>query len=422
MNRIFAIKPVYMKSKQLTQLLLPFLLIGFNNVFAQTNQWDNATHKTPVMGWNSWNHFHVGITEDIIKAQADAMVSSGMKAAGYQFINIDDGYFGGRDAKGKLLYHTKRFPHGMKALSDYIHGKGLKAGIYSDAGINTCGSYWDKDTISAGAGLFGHEQEDLDILLREWNYDFIKVDWCGGQWLGLDEEETYTRIGRLIRQIRPGAIYNVCRWQFPGKWVTNVGDSWRISGDISNRFESILKIIDLNADLWPYAGPGHVNDMDMLQVGRGMSYEEDKTHFSMWCMMASPLLAGNDLTKMSEPTIAILTNKEMIAVDQDRLVYQARRLTDLGEQEVWARPLISTMSGQVAVALLNRSEKEAGIAFNLKDVGINADKGYSMRDLWRKKNYALSNAQQVFMTVPPHGVVVLKITGAMLPFNVFQYK
>ena len=376
--------------------------------------------KTPIMGWASWNNFRVNINEEIIKSQADYMVATGMQDAGYSYINIDDGFFGGRDENGHLMVHPERFPAGMKVLSDYIHSKGLKAGIYTDAGINTCASYWDKDSIGVGVGLFGHDEQDLTTMLLDWNYDFIKVDWCGGDWLGLDEQIRYTEIGNFIRKIRPDVVYNVCRWQFPGKWVTQVADSWRISGDISNEFSSILHIIDLNADLWRYVTPGRVNDMDMLQVGRGMSYDEDKAHFSMWCMMNSPLLAGNDLRHMSDETLEILTNKEVIALNQDPLVYQARRLIDNGDLEVWAKPLISTMSGKVAVALLNRSDKKATISFDLKQVGIDSGKGYSMRDLWEKKNYASSTNKEVNFQVPAHGVVVLTIEGVSLPFNVFQ--
>ncbi len=378
--------------------------------------------QTPIMGWSSWNNFHTEINEDIIKGQADFMVSSGMADVGYSYVNIDDGFFGGRNSKGDLLVHKERFPNGMKVIADYIHSKGLKAGIYSDAGINTCGSQWDKDTISVGSGLMGHDRKDLKLMLNDWNYDFIKIDWCGGEWLGLDEETRYTQIANIIKEVKPNTVYNICRWEFPGNWALNIADSWRISGDITNEFHSILHIIDLNADLWKYASPGHVNDMDMLQVGRGMSYEEDKTHFTMWCMMNSPLLAGNDLRHMTKETIDILTNKEIIALNQDPLVYQARRLVDTGDLEVWAKPLMSTMSGKVAVTLLNRSDKTATMTFDLKTVGIDASKGYKYRDLWAKKD--VENAQKETLTfeVPKHGVVVLTIDGTSKPFNVFQNK
>ena len=379
-------------------------------------------HKTPLMGWASWNNFRVEINENIIKAQADAMVSSGLKDAGYNFINTDDGFYGGRDAKGNLLVHPVRFPSGMKSLAEYIHAKGLYAGIYSDAGINTCASFWDKDTIGAGMGLYGHEVQDLTLYLKDWDYDFIKVDWCGGQWMGLDEQVQYTHLANLARSIKPSVIFNICRWEFPGTWATQVADSWRISGDIDNKFHSILAIIDLNADLWKYASYGHYNDMDMLQVGRGMTYEEDKAHFSMWAIMHSPLLLGNDLTKLSKETLGIITNKEIIALNQSDYVYQARRMVDYGDLEVWAKPLIDSMSGEVAVALLNRSNKAQPIHFTLDQVGLKAAAGYTMKDLWSKKEVKTSKDTKVVYEVPAHGVVVLKIKGTSIPYNVFQYK
>lgn len=378
--------------------------------------------QTPIMGWSSWNHFHVNINEATIKSQADLMVSTGMKDAGYSYINIDDGYFGGRDTAGNLLAHPVRFPNGMRNVSDYIHSRGLKAGIYSDAGINTCASHWDKDTIGSGMGLFGHEAGDLQRMLVDWNFDFIKVDWCGGEWLDLNEEVRYTLIGNLIRKIRPDVVYNVCRWKFPGDWVVPLADSWRISGDITNTFESVMRIMDLNANLWKYASPGHVNDMDMLQVGRGMTYEEDKTHFSIWCMLNSPLLAGNDLRNMSAETIGILTNKEVIALNQDPLLYQARRIVDNGELEIWAKPLISTMSGKVAIVLLNGSTQKSTISFRPDSLGLQTRYGYTMRDLWTKRGYQISYEKEKSFSVAPHGVVVLKLEGVARPFNIFQYK
>lgn len=387
---------------------------------AKDNTATNTRPKTPIMGWASWNTFRNDINEEKIKAQADAMVFTGMKAAGYQYLNIDDGFFGGRDEDGKLLVHPKRFPNGMAKMADYIHSKGLKAGIYSDSGINTCASYWDKDPSGVGVGLYHHDKQDLTLMLDDWGYDFIKIDWCGGDWLGLDEQVRYTQIGKLIREINPAVVYNICRWEFPGKWAVSLADSWRISGDIDNTFESILRIIDLNADLWRYSSPGHVNDMDMLQVGRGMTYEEDKAHFTMWSMMNSPLLAGNDLTKMSKETLKILTNKEIIALNQDPLVYQARRLKDDGDTEVWAKPLISTTSGKVAVALLNRSTKPKTIHFKLDTVSIDSEKGYTVRDLWKKKDYKRSLKDELSFTVPAHGVMALKITGSSLAYNIFQ--
>jgi hypothetical protein len=259
-------------------------------------------------------------------------------------------------------------------------------------------------------------------MLKEWGYDFIKIDWCGGQWLDLDEETRYTLLGKMIRSIRPDVVYNICRWEFPGKWALTTADSWRISGDITNTFESVMHIVDRNADLWKYSGPGHVNDMDMLQVGRGMSYEENKTHFSMWCMLNSPLLAGNDLTKMSDETLEILTNKELISINQDPLVYQARKLEDHGDLELWTRPLGSTMSGRVAVALLNRSDKNQTMTLELEKVAIIPGEGYVVKDCWEHTTSSGMTQPTLSYEIPPHGVVVLKIEGTNPPFNVFQFE
>lgn len=404
---------------------LLFALLMMSSNMQATNQDKTPKElrpKTPIMGWASWNNYRVEINEDIIKSQADAMVSSGLKEVGYNFINTDDGFYGGRDKEGNLLVHPVRFPNGMKSLAAYIHSKGLNAGIYSDAGINTCASFWDKDTIGTGMGLYGHEVQDLTLYLKDWDYDFIKIDWCGGEWMGLDEEVQYTHIANLARSIKPSVIFNICRWEFPGTWATQVADSWRISGDIDNNFSSILAIIDLNADLWKYASYGHYNDMDMLQVGRGMSYEEDKAHFSMWAMMHSPLLLGNDLTQLSDETLEIITNKDIIALNQSNYVYQARRLVDYGDLEVWAKPLIDSMSGEVAVALLNRSTEPQPISFALEQVGLDAAASYTITDLWSKETYDAAINPNVVREVPAHGVVVLKIKGTSIPFNVFQYK
>lgn len=370
--------------------------------------------KSPIMGWSSWNNFRINISEEMIREQADAMASNGMKEAGYQFINIDDGYFGGRDRDGRLISHPEKFPSGMKALATYIHSKDLKAGIYTDAGKNTCASIWDDDEYGFGAGLFGHEKRDLKQMLIEWDYDFIKIDWCGGEKLGLDEKETYTKLSKIIYDLKPNCIYNVCRWKFPGEWVVDIADSWRISGDIRAKFESILHIIDINADLWKYSGPGHFNDMDMLQVGRGMTYEEDKAHFTMWCMMNSPLLAGNDLRNMSDETLGILTNEEVIALNQDELCYQARRIRQENNIGLWYKKLKSKNSGQVAIALLNRSKKEQNITFYLEEVGINPDEGYIIRDLWKHSNTDKLQQKKLKYKISGHSVIALKILGTSL--------
>jgi hypothetical protein len=357
------------------------------------------------MGWSSWNHFRVKIDENMIRQQADALVSSGMYDAGYRFINIDDGYFGGRDSTGKLYTDQKKFPSGMKALADYIHSKGLKAGIYTDAGNNTCGSIYDKDSLGIGVGIYGHVQEDCNLFFREWGYDFLKVDWCGGEKQKLEEEKEYTRIIDAVKAINNDIVFNVCRWKFPGEWVIKKADSWRISGDIQDKFSSILSIIDLDAGLHKYASAGHYNDMDMLQVGRGMTYDEDKTHFSMWCMLNSPLLAGNDLRTMTKQTIAILTNKEVIALNQDQGFAQAVRILKEGDIEVWVK-LLGNKGKEKAIAIMNRGEEEKAFTFAADKLGIS--KKYKLRDLWLHKDLGEVGNSKNF-SIPRHGIIVLKI-------------
>lgn len=399
------------------------MMVGLSAAQPSYAQQTPAKPKTPIMGWSSWNHFRINISEKLIKEQADAMVQHGLKDAGYQFINIDDGFFGGRDKAGNMVFHPTRFPNGIKVVADYIHSKGLKAGIYAEAGINSCASIYDKDTIGSTFGLFGHDEKDLTLLLKTCGFDFLKVDWCGAQVMNLDEELRYTQISNWIKSIKPEVIYNICRWQFPGKWAPLVADSWRISADIDNDFQSILNIINLNANLWPYASPGHFNDMDMLQVGRGMTYEEDKSHFSMWCMMNSPLLLGNDLRTISKKTLSIVTNKELIDLNQDPLCYQARKLQDTLGIQTWAKPLgSSTSSGKVAVALLNTNDKTTFVTLDVNSIGISVKDGYTIRDLWKHENLLPRESGRYTFTVPSHGVVVLVVEGAGIPFNVFEKK
>lgn len=380
-----------------TFLCIAFLLSA-NLLFSQKP-------RPPIMGWSSWNEFHVNIDEKMIREQADFMISTGLYHAGYRFINIDDGYFGGRDTNGNLFANPAKFPNGMKALADYIHSKGLKAGIYTDAGKNTCGSIYDKDSLGIGVGIDGHIARDCNSFFKVWGYDFLKVDWCGADIQKLDEETEYTKIINAVRAIDSNIVFNICRWKFPGSWAINKADSWRISNDIQANFSSILHIIDLNANLYQYASAGHYNDMDMLQAGRGMSYNEDKTHFSMWCMLNSPLLAGNDLRNMSNQTIEILTNKELIALNQDEGFVQARRMQTVGEIEVWVKPL-GNKHKEKAVAMMNRGAIEKSFTISAKELGI--AKKSKLRDLWLHKNIGKMGSKKTF-TIPGHGIVVIKI-------------
>ncbi|WP_028298506.1 glycoside hydrolase family 27 protein [Olivibacter sitiensis] len=362
--------------------------------------------KPPIMGWSSWNNFRIDINEKLIREQADALISTGLYDAGYRYINIDDGYFWGRDSIGNLLTDTIKFPSGMRHLVEYIHNKGLKAGIYTDAGENTCGSIYDNDKNGIGVGIYGHIEQDTRLFFKDWGFNFLKVDWCGGEQMNLSEEEEYTKIIDAVKSIDSSIVFNICRWQFPGEWALKKADSWRISQDIRENFKSILAIIDINRDLYKYASPGHYNDMDMLQVGRGMSYEEDKTHFSMWCMLNSPLLAGNDLRNMSTETIQILTNKELISIHQDPALQQAKCISAEGGIEIWEKTLFSEKGKTTAIAIMNRNEEK--VKYQVSPKKLNAGRTCMIRDLWLHKDLGELGKERS-LVLPAHGIIVLKI-------------
>ena len=270
-----------------------FLTLAFglcSGIFAQ----NTTVFESPIMGWSSWNTYRVHINDTLIIRQADAMVQKGLKEVGYSYVNIDDGFFGWRDEKGVMQTHPERFPNGLKGVADHIHSLGLKAGIYSDAGSNTCGSIWDKDMNGIGSGLYGHEFQDATLYFKEWGFDFIKIDYCGaGQELNLEEEKRYTEIRQAIDNLGCGHVsINICRWAFPGTWARNLARSWRISADIRPEWGSVKYIINKNLYLSAYAGEGHYNDMDMLEIGRGLKPEEEEVHFGMWCIMSSTLLVA----------------------------------------------------------------------------------------------------------------------------------
>lgn len=373
--------------------------------------------KIPIMGWASWNCFRTNISEEILKEQADALVSTGLAECGYTYFNMDDGFFGGRGADGKVKIHPERFPRGIKVIADYAHSLGLKAGTYAEGGDRTCGFYYDNEGGNGNCvGLYGHEEQDLRMYLQEFGFDFIKVDWCGGLRMGLDEKTQYTKIGNIIDDIRNETgreiVYNVCRWQFPGEWVVDVADSWRTGADIQPEFSSVLHQIDNIKPLAKYCGPGHVNDLDMMQMGNGLSEEEEKTHFTMWCMMSTPLMIGCDLTKISEYTLHILKNKEMIAIDQDEACQQAyltkQELSKNGQVlgEIWVKNLESIHSAKKAAAFLNRSEEVMIMNVCTTELGLKGDI-LSVRDVWKHENLKPEDTFEI--QVPPHGVVVYVI-------------
>lgn len=396
-------------------------------IAAQAQVTNKQIKKTisPMMGWASWNQFGANINEDIIKKQADAMVASGLAAAGFRYINIDDGFFNKRYADGTLRIDSIKFPHGMKSLVDYIHSKGLKAGFYSEAGENTCGFQWSGQTGGEGGGMYHHDQQDADLFFKTWGFDFLKVDYCGGLKLKLDEKTRYTAIRQAIdKSGRTDINFNVCRWQFPGTWVTSIADSWRMSHDINYvpgskpNWKSIIDIINLNKYLAPYASPGHYNDMDMLEVGRGMTATEDKSHFSMWCILSSPLALGNDMPKMSEETREILTNPEVLAINQDASGLQAQLLFEKDSLQVWAKHLNGSQSKEFAVALLNQGITPANISIRWKDLNIVGKA--KVRDLWTRRDLGVMDSLYT-ASVAGHGVSLIKVTAKQTkPKEVFE--
>jgi hypothetical protein len=368
-------------------------------------------NNLPLMGWSSWNANRVHINEALIKETADSIVSLGLKNYGYSWVNIDDGYFNGRDGNGNLQVNSK-FPNGMKVVSDYIHSKGLKAGIYSDAGQNTCASIHEGDDSGRNSCLYGHEEQDLRLFFNTWNYDFIKVDYCGGIELGLNEQTAYSNVGNIIKNLETefgrDLHYNICRWSFPGTWAASVADSWRISGDIWDNFASLAEIIDLNTYLAPYCSKGHFNDMDMLQVGRGLSVEEEKTHFAMWSIMNSPLVIGCNFRDIRPSTVEILKNAEIIAVNQDSLCLQAEVVASNGKTKVFAKT-IEQLHGKVrAVALYNPTYMQKNIRVNFADIHLSSTA--KVRDLWQHAD--LGEFTDFYETiVPAHGTAILRIEG-----------
>lgn len=390
-----------MKKHLIAWGLLPFLFLS--DIYGQ------KVIDLPVMGWSSWNTYHVDISETLIKEQADALIKHGLKEAGYLYINIDDGFFGHRDDTGKMHAHPKRFPNGMKVVSDYIHSLGLKAGIYSDAGDNTCGSIYDNDANGVGAGLYGHEQQDMDLYFREWNYDFIKIDYCGGRDLGLDEEKRYSTICQAIANTgRTDVSINICRWAFPGTWAKKLARSWRISTDIRPRWGTIKSIIEKNLYLSAYAGDGHYNDMDMLEIARGLNTNEEEAHFGMWCIMSSPLLIGCDMNNIPEPSMRLLKNKELIALNQNPLGLQAYVVQHENTGYVLAKDIEQKRGLTRAIALYNPSDSicDFVVPFELLELTGNI----KVRDLIKHKDLGIMKGE-IRQIVQPHSAMIWKIEG-----------
>jgi len=360
---------------------------------------DNGLVRTPPMGWNSWNKFRGKVDDASVRGMADAMVSSGMKDAGYVYINIDDTWEGERDEKGNIQ-SNKKFPD-MKALADYVHSKGLKLGIYSSPGPNTCAGY---------EGSYGHEEQDARTYAA-WGIDYLKYDWCGARNLYTDEEmqAVYQKMGDALLATGRPIVYSLCQYgrNEVWKWGADVGGNlWRTTGDIGDRWESMSRIGFSQDEHAPYAGPGHWNDPDMLEIGNGgMTDTEYKTHMSLWSILAAPLIAGNDLRSMTPSIHDILTNREVIAVNQDPEGKQGRRLSKSGDQEIWVRQLTK---GAQAVALFNRADDEAKITIRWSDLGFKKAPGH-VRDLWAHSDLKAQDTEYS-TKVPGHGVVMLKVS------------
>lgn len=364
----------------------------------------------PTMGWSSWNTFALDINEKVIMEQADAMVKTGLDKVGYKYVNIDDGYWDGRDEKGNLRLNTKLFPRGMRFLTDYIHKKGLKAGIYSDAGDNTCGSAGGKHAWGKGVGFAGHDQTDCNLYFNDWNFDFIKVDYCGGMHLKLDEQKRYTEISNAIKATkRPDAQFNICRWAYPGTWASEVATSWRTTGDINSSWKSLKAIILENRYLSAFTGGGHYNDMDMLEIGRTLSHDEEITHMVMWCELSSPLLIGCDLTKISDFSLNLMKNKELIAVNQDKLGLSAPIVQREGDVYVFAKDMKELHGSQRAIAVCNLSDEAKVISIDMATVDFLGT--VKVRDAVAQKTLSdVSSTMSV--EIPAHGSRMLIMTGA----------
>ncbi|HLV85847.1 MAG TPA: alpha-galactosidase [Candidatus Sulfotelmatobacter sp.] len=373
---------------------------------------DNGLAQTPPMGWNSWATYELKIDEGLIRATADAMVSHAMKAAGYQYVIVDAGWKAkNRDAEGRLRADPDKFPSGIKALADYVHNKGLKFGLYTDAGTEDC--------VSGAPGSRGFEEKDASSF-AEWGVDYMKEDWCHTE--GMSAQEAYTKMSRAIQATGRPMVFSLCEWgdNEPWTWAAPMANLWRTTGDSKDCWdcgrETMNKpggyprgwvlILDAQQLLAPFAGPGHWNDPDLLQVGeRGLTVEESRAQFSLWAILAAPLIATNDLRSMASEIRDILLNHEVIAVDQDSAGIQGKRVRVEGHTEAWMRLL---SDGSRAVVLFNRGKSSATVRVRWTDIGQQISDALPVRDLWKHENMGNSKAGYS-ATVPAHGVVMIRV-------------
>lgn len=385
--------------KRLHSLLLALMFAPASVALAQVD-----LAPTPPMGWNSWNTFQTHIDEKLIESTADAMIANGMRDAGYVYVNLDDGWsMKQRDAQGNLVGDVDRFPHGMKALGDYLHSHGFKFGIYNCAGTETCAGY---------PGGKGHEEQDARTY-ASWGVDYLKYDWCHTE--RMNAPQAYRKMhDALVASGRP-IVFSICEWgsSRPWTWAIGIGQLWRTTGDIGPFYHGVKTwnhgwkdILDLQAGLAPYAGPGHWNDPDMLEVGNGnLTLDESRAHFSLWCMLAAPLIAGNDVRHMSGAVRDIMTRKDVIAIDQDRLGKEATRAIDNDHEEVWVKPL---SGGAFAVCILNTQPDAAALRQDWSDLHDLAGKQFSVRDVWSGHDLG-TTASPTTAAIPAHGVALLML-------------
>jgi alpha-galactosidase len=367
---------------------------------------------TPPMGWNSWNKFGCKVSETLIREMADALVSSGMRDAGYQYVVIDDCWQVGRDSLGNIIPDPLHFPSGMKALADYIHSKGLKFGVYSCAGSLTC---------QDRPGSRGYQFQDARTYAK-WGVDYLKFDWCNDE--GQNAKAAYKTMSDALKACGRPIVFSICEWgdNKPWEWANGIGHLWRTTADIRDCYQctfdwgglGVVDIIDKQVGLQQYAGPGHWNDPDMLEVGNGgMTPDEYKTHFSMWAMLAAPLMAGNDIRNMDVSTKEILTNKDVIAVNQDKKGEQATKFMDMGEYEIWAKPLADSC---VAVCFMNRTNQPWKLDYDWKkqtmyfvhEVSIHK-KVYNIFDCWAHKVIGKTD-ERLKAEIPAHGVLMVRLS------------
>lgn len=416
-----------MKSTKLGIIMILLVQVACHNAFSQ--KFENLA-MTPPMGWNSWNKFECNINENIIRNAADAMVSHGMKEAGYSYILIDDCWQVGRDSLGFIVADPEKFPSGIKVLADYVHSKGLKFGIYSCAGRKTCGNR---------PGSRGHEFQDA-MSYANWGMDYLKYDWCNTE--GQNAPESYSLMRDALFEAGRPIVFSLCEWGLskPWEWASQVGHLWRSTGDIRNNWDipdakegkcwagGVLINLDMQQGLEKYAGPGHWNDPDMLQVGNGgLTENEARSHFSLWCMLAAPLIAGNDLTQMDPVSKDILINKDMIAIDQDKLGKQGYKIKDYGEIEVYYKPLNNS---DMAICFFNRLDYPIQVEFDWTSMSLSATRDskplllglqidrkdnyiegqYSIWNVWQKKSVG-TTSQKFIASLQSHDVIVLRLTS-----------